>query len=450
MANYVSNVTIPDPDPNVDTTYTYDVKEAFPHIGTCSTAAATGTKSVTLAGFTLYTGAWLIVKFDYANTADVSTVKLDVNGTGAKSVKYRNANLGWAGQLIANRYTMFIYDGTYYQVVMDFDSNNYDRTSVQTKIYAGTAGVFNYALCALDNNQRMQSFTTTAGTGTSKAFNTSASFMYPPVIMLHYENATRANGTVITNNVLYEQFPQVDLRYSCNITSSAGFAQYKPVYLECEINSDGTFKLTTNGLTQTFTSGKYYILLGCMYSTSVYQLALFAQHPMFYYDGTNLNGIVYTAAEKTKLAGITEGATKVEASSTNGKIKINGTDTTVYTHPTKTQSDTTSTASPSHGGTFTAVDSVTRDSEGHVSGINVKTVTLPADNDTKNTAGATDTSSKIFLIGATAQTANPQTYSDNEVFATSGVLTTKKTQVGGGACTLEYNTTTESLDFVFT
>lgn len=70
--------------------------------------------------------------------------------------------------------------------------------------------------------------------------------------------------------------------------------------------------------------------------------------------------------------------------------------------------------------------------------------------DTKNTAGATDTSSKIFLIGATAQTANPQTYSDNEVFATSGVLTTKKTQVGGGACTLEYNTTTESLDFVFT
>ena len=45
--------------------------------------------------------------------------------------------------------------------------------------------------------------------------------------------------------------------------------------------------------------------------------------------------------------------------------------------------------------------------------------------DTKNTAGSTDTSSKIFLIGATSQAANPQTYSDNEVFATSGVLTAK-------------------------
>lgn len=69
--------------------------------------------------------------------------------------------------------------------------------------------------------------------------------------------------------------------------------------------------------------------------------------------------------------------------------------------------------------------------------------------DTKNTAGSTDTSSKIYLVGATSQAANPQTYSDNEVYTTSGVLTTKKVQVGGGHCTMEYNSTTETLDFVF-
>lgn len=45
---------------------------------------------------------------------------------------------------------------------------------------------------------------------------------------------------------------------------------------------------------------------------------------------------------------------------------------------------------------------------------------------TKNTAGSTDTSSKIFLVGATSQAANPQTYSDNEVFAQNGVLSSKK------------------------
>lgn len=43
--------------------------------------------------------------------------------------------------------------------------------------------------------------------------------------------------------------------------------------------------------------------------------------------------------------------------------------------------------------------------------------------DTKNTAGSTDTSSKIFLIGATSQAANPQTYSQDTTFVdTNGRL----------------------------
>ena len=40
-----------------------------------------------------------------------------------------------------------------------------------------------------------------------------------------------------------------------------------------------------------------------------------------------------TNAEGTKLGGIAEGATKVEASTTNGNVKINGTETKVYTEP---------------------------------------------------------------------------------------------------------------------
>lgn len=45
------------------------------------------------------------------------------------------------------------------------------------------------------------------------------------------------------------------------------------------------------------------------------------------------------------------------------------------------------------------------------------------DNDTKNTAGSTDTSSRIFLIGATSQATNPQTYShDTAYVGTDGCL----------------------------
>lgn len=255
---------------------------------TCATAAATAIKTVDCPGFELTTGTVVIVKFTVTNTAAVADLQLNVNGTGAKGIKYRNANLSAASVLTANRIYAMLYDGTYWQIIGDLDtnSNTYDRTSVQTRIYAGAKGVFPYSLCAMDTAQRMQAFTTTGGTGTSKAFNSSEKFLYPPVIMYHSANSTIANGSVIANNVLYEQYPSVNMQYNANVTTSSAYSQYKPLYIECTFDSNGYWSPT--GIAQTFTSGKYYILLGCMYNTSIYQLALFAQHPLYYYDGTNL------------------------------------------------------------------------------------------------------------------------------------------------------------------
>lgn len=52
------------------------------------------------------------------------------------------------------------------------------------------------------------------------------------------------------------------------------------------------------------------------------------------------------------------------------------------------------------------------------------------DNNTKNTAGSTDTSSKIFLVGATSQDTNPQTYShDTAYVGTNGHLYSNSKQV---------------------
>ena len=59
-----------------------------------------------------------------------------------------------------------------------------------------------------------------------------------------------------------------------------------------------------------------------------------------------------------------------------------------------------------------------------------KTWATPTNTDTKNTAGSTDTSSKIFLIGATSQAANPQTYShDTAYVGTDGCLYSGGTKV---------------------
>ena len=74
----------------------------------------------------------------------------------------------------------------------------------------------------------------------------------------------------------------------------------------------------------------------------------------------------------------------------------------ISAHPTVTVvTDTTSEASPAHGGSFDVVDGVTRDSFGHVTKINVKTITLPADNNTdtlvNQNVSSTDNTYPILL-----------------------------------------------------
>lgn len=123
---------------------------------------------------------------------------------------------------------------------------------------------------------------------------------------------------------------------------------------------------------------------------------------------------------------------------------------TTLNHSNSVTAGTAGTSSATSGSTL-AVPYVTYDAQGHItaSGTHTHTITGFATSDTKNTAGSTDTSSKIYLIGATSQAANPQTYSDNEVYATSGVLTTKSVQVGGTAATIQYNSTDKCIEFVF-
>ena len=68
------------------------------------------------------------------------------------------------------------------------------------------------------------------------------------------------------------------------------------------------------------------------------------------------------------------------------EIAISSNTTAVYVdHSDVARSDGTSAASPASGGTFTAVDSVTTNARGHVTGLNLKTVTLPVDPNTTYT-----------------------------------------------------------------
>ena len=68
--------------------------------------------------------------------------------------------------------------------------------------------------------------------------------------------------------------------------------------------------------------------------------------------------------------------------------------------------------------------------------------------DTKNTAGSTNSSSKLFLIGATSQAANPQTYShDTAYVGTDGCLYSNSTKVSVEGHTHSYASSSHSHNF---
>lgn len=103
-------------------------------------------------------------------------------------------------------------------------------------------------------------------------------------------------------------------------------------------------------------------------------------------EGKGLSSNDFTTAEKTKLANLmAPSITSTGAGNAVTNISVSGSTFTVEKnadflteHPYITKyADTSSTASPAHSETFTAVDSISRDENGHVEKINVKTITLP-------------------------------------------------------------------------
>ena len=77
-------------------------------------------------------------------------------------------------------------------------------------------------------------------------------------------------------------------------------------------------------------------------------------------------------------------------------------------HDLTTRSNTTSTASPGYGATFTAIDSVATNSTGHVTTVNTKTVTLPAD------------TNETYTLPVTAGTVAPGAPTSGKISLTAG------------------------------
>ena len=116
---------------------------SFIYYGTSASAAADTTKIVSCTDFKeLKAGSAILVKFSTTNSAAVADLQLNVNSTGAKSIKYINngtlGNLSSAGYLKANTTYLFIYDGTYWVAYFNYNSNTTYSSMTAAEITAGT------------------------------------------------------------------------------------------------------------------------------------------------------------------------------------------------------------------------------------------------------------------------------------------------------------------------
>lgn len=111
--SYISQITLPNNS-------SYYLKDKELHYYTsCSTAADTATKSVTISGFTLVEGVKVTIAFTYANTAAAPSLSINSGTAVSFYLNKDNITLWEDGETVE-----FIYDGTYWNII------NYDKIEV--------------------------------------------------------------------------------------------------------------------------------------------------------------------------------------------------------------------------------------------------------------------------------------------------------------------------------
>ena len=173
-----------------------------------------------------------------------------------------------------------------------------------------------------------------------------------------------------------------------------------------------------------------------------------------------ISDISWTLSDGSASEVVANGNTVTVAGGTYLTSAVTATDTLTINHDTTSRTDTTSNASPVYGATFDVVDSVTTNATGHLTAINVKTVTVPASDNTDTlqtiAEDATDVAQYITFVPNTtgAQTGRVDaglTYNPSSNFLNvGGDLTVGGDLIVNGTTTTVNSTTVTIDDPVFT
>ena len=254
--------------------------------------------TVTISGITtLYDGLCILVKNNViASKADCT---LNVNGLGAKRIHYNTAaNSQITTQWSATMTAMFYYDSARgsgagaWVMFYGYDSNTntigYQVRSNSSSLPM-TSLVYRYRLLftSADNAHFVPATNSTSTNAT--ATRTVCQDKINPFGRIAYYGTTAsvAAGSRPSASSLWDMYT-VTLGYSFQKSPNYVLTLWKPVYLKCAPQTDGSAIIdSTTPFVQdlpTSEDGKIYIFLGIAYSET--QIELLLHHPVYYYkDG---------------------------------------------------------------------------------------------------------------------------------------------------------------------
>ena len=111
---------------SLDNNTTYSNVSLGQGYGTCTTAAATTAKAVTLSSYALVTGGIVAVKFTYSVPASAT---MNINSKGAKAIYYKGAAIS-GGVINAGNTATFMYNGSQYHLLAVDSNTSTNDTSI--------------------------------------------------------------------------------------------------------------------------------------------------------------------------------------------------------------------------------------------------------------------------------------------------------------------------------
>lgn len=232
---------------------------------TCSTAAATAAKEATTTegNFALVQGVTVNVIFSTTNSTNTA-ITLDVDGTGAKPIKYINntgySNIPSAGYIVANLNYQFVYDGTNWVIQnLNYNSNDVDRHRINNNLKSGSVAITRNSICGYSHDA---SGWISLASAQSNSYKIDLSY---PIVYLNSSSTLNAS-TNSTN--FYDAYPSITLSYTksgWNVTP-----YHKELYVKGTL--DGRLLTLHSDLITTTVpttkDGLAYIPIGYTYSTT--------------------------------------------------------------------------------------------------------------------------------------------------------------------------------------